>query len=214
MKLISNLYVQKSNWFLYPLLGIKKSVRYKPSQTYIADLQKGITDQDNMLICVYKKELLDKAFQYFEDVYLFNNYHFKDFYETKTCLVYIFDLSHFSKDFQKFIKGKYSGYSEKSKAIINGYYAKHDQFGVHPHPKINAYLNPTQEVFEQVSEEYGIPLETVISIGEVIDKPDLDKEIFIVEPEDELIKEEKKEEHDQSESKNNEERDTAEVSNE
>jgi hypothetical protein len=182
MSLILNSYVQKSKWFLYPLLGIKKTVTYKPTETYIADLNKQISENDKCLISVYNKPM-DEGFQYFEDTFIFNNYHFKDFYETPKKLVYIFDLSNYSKDFEKFLEGKYSEFSERTKSIINGYFAKHDKFGTMPHPKIKAYLYPDKQIFEDVASELGVDIAIITKLGNIVDKPDLFKETLDIEEE-------------------------------
>jgi hypothetical protein len=186
MNLILNSYVQKSLWFLYPLLGIKKSVNFKPVQSYLKNPHKGITEEDYKLICVYKKTN-DERFSYFEDIYLFNNYYFKDYYETKSYLVYTFDLSDYKEDFRKVLNGEYSQLSSKVKSIINGYFAKFDEHGLHPHPKIQAYLFPNDEVYEQIAEELNIAFDLIKKRRDILDRPDLVKETLALN-EDEYIK--------------------------
>ena len=67
MKQIYSDYFQKSKVFLYPLLGIKKGIKYVPIETYITWEENEITPK-NTLICVYSIEegpAANKAFQAF-----------------------------------------------------------------------------------------------------------------------------------------------------
>ncbi len=60
MKKIYSNYFQKSKVFLYPLLGIKKGIRFVPLQTYIS-WGKKFPESKNKFFCLYeinKKNIL------------------------------------------------------------------------------------------------------------------------------------------------------------
>ena len=59
MKQIYKSYFQKSKVFLYPLLGIKKGIRFVPIETYIK-WDNSLIDSKNILVCAYAiNEIID-----------------------------------------------------------------------------------------------------------------------------------------------------------
>lgn len=174
--IITPVYRQKSKIFLWPLLDIPRRVGFKPIKTYIIDPIKNITQNDYCLIAPFSKDPSDK-FDVFEEQILLTNEFFIDFYESKHFLVYIFDLHPYKEDFEKFINGKYSKLSKEAKILINRFYGTQVGLAFHPHHQVNAYLNPTKEVYLGLARELGVnPAD--IAGNEILNPPDLEKETF------------------------------------
>jgi hypothetical protein len=174
MKQIYKSYFQKSKVFLYPLLGIKKGVRFVPIETYIGWDNNEISPKDT-LICVYSIEdgpATNKAFQSFAKFELKKNELYHSEYEIDDLRIFIFDLSFFKRDIQKFKEGKYSQFSRLTKKIImhffdNGTVAEY----------MESYLYP-EEYYEVYSDLLNVPISTLEEVVELCDKPDLEKEDF------------------------------------
>ena len=97
MKGLYKEYFQKSKVFLYPLLGVKKGVRFVPVQTYVS-WGDSYTEYRNKLICLYTldKDNIDE-FEIFSDVFLESSDHFaaKDRIDMYN-FIYVFDLKEFT----------------------------------------------------------------------------------------------------------------------
>ena len=98
MKKIYTDYFQKSKVFLYPLVGIKKGIRFVPTETY--------TDWDQInskykLFCLYetpKDEKEKKMFDIFLDLHLKNLESFDQYFIiSKKYILCSFDLSFLKK---------------------------------------------------------------------------------------------------------------------
>ena len=168
-------YFQKSKVFLYPLLNIKKGVRFVPTETYMS--WEGIHGiKDNHIICVY--DVPDKilsAYKLFEDQYIRNNKRFKytiDL-ENKNKKAIVFDLSRYKNDINRLIKGEYSKISKRTKEIITEFFGEHGTIAEY----VESYLFPTYW-HEDYAHLLGVSLETIQKVYELCDKPDLDKEDF------------------------------------
>jgi hypothetical protein len=184
MNLVLNSYFQKSFWMLYPLLNIPKTVGYKPLNTYIKDVYLNISEHDYKLLLCYKHYRDEETFKSFESIYLLNNIFYKNSYQTNDYNIYIFDISYYKDDYDLFLQGKYSKLSKKVKEIINSYFSKSSSTKILYHPKINAYLYPNKNVYKQIAEEIGETYETISSIKEVLNKPNLEKETLKIKIED------------------------------
>ena len=167
-------YFQKSKVFLYPLLGIKKGVRFVPVQTYIS-WGDSYTEYRNKLICLYTldKDNIDE-FEIFSDVYLESSDHFAaknriDMYN----FIYVFDLKEFKTDYTKFLKGKYSKFRKKTKDKIMKFFGEHSSTSEY----IESYLFP-EYYWEDYAEFLAIKETDLQKVGELCSKPDLDKENF------------------------------------
>ena len=78
MKKVYSEYFQKSKVFLYPLLNIKKGVKYVPAETYIS--WKGVHDEENLkFICLYAAEDT-KNYRIFEQRYLLSHKLFEEYF--------------------------------------------------------------------------------------------------------------------------------------
>ncbi len=161
---------------MWPLLNIQRQVGFRPIKTYVLDTFKTLTEQDCCLIAPFSKDP-SKNFGTFEEQILLTNEYFYDFYEGQNSLVYIFDLKPLQDDFERFIEGRYSKLSKEAKMLINRFYGTQTGLTFKPHRQVNAYLNPTREVYQRVADEIGTSVEYLLG-KEIIDKPDLDKETF------------------------------------
>jgi hypothetical protein len=167
-------YFQKSKVFLYPLLGIKKGVRFVPVQTYIS--WNDIYPKDkNKLLCFYtvdKKWV--KEFDMFAELFLSTNVLFEEKHEIdKLNFLYIFDLQPFVRDINKFKKGKYSKFSKKTKEMIMGFFGETGTISEY----IESYLYP-EFYYEDYSEILNVNINDLMNVGELCSKPDLEKEDF------------------------------------
>jgi hypothetical protein len=177
MKQIYKSYFQKSKVFLYPLLGIKKGVRFVPIETYIGWDNNEISPKDT-LICAYaiesagKNPSVHKSFQSFAKSDLRKNELYHSEYEIDDLKVFVFDLSFFKGDIQKFKEGKYSEFSRLTKKIIMNFF---DNGTVAEY--MESYLYP-EEYYETYSNILNVPVSTLEEVVELCDKPDLEKEDF------------------------------------
>lgn len=170
-------YVQKSKLFLLPLIEIKQDNFIKPKGTYVAN--KTIRPDDGKLIVPFEKED-SSEFNTYETTYILNSSRLvsEDYYETEKHRIYVFDLDHFREDYELFLRGKYTDFSKKAKTLINIYWGKRHYGKFFPHPKIEAYINPTLPTYEKYAEELGTSVGLLLHVGQLLDPPDLDKETF------------------------------------
>jgi hypothetical protein len=170
-------YFQKSQVFLYPLLGIPKSVPFKPN-TYITNLDKGIKPEHCKLTCVYEKPTDESRFYAFEARHLLQNRYLEDFYSIDTHLIYIFTLVEFKADWYAFINGKYSMLSARAKKLIDKYHTDLFPGRIVRNKKIVESLFPNDIVLKRYSEELNVSLDLMEEIGEVCDIYNEKKETF------------------------------------
>jgi hypothetical protein len=171
MKKIYSDYFQKSKVFLYPLLNIKKGVRFVPSQTYLSwngeyPLSK------NKFICLYKIDPETKDFEEFSQKHLKNNFFFDEYHQVNDeTHVFVFDFTVFENDLKKFIKGKYSRLSTGMKKHILNFFGNKGTISEY----VESYLYP-EDYFKIYSEILKVPFENIKEVGELCNKPDLEKE--------------------------------------
>ena len=177
MKKIYTDYFQKSKVFLYPLIGIKKGIRYVPIETYIEWEQ---INSKYKLFCLYetpKKEREKKMFDIFLDLHLKNSELFDQYFIiNKKYTLVSFNLSFFKNDIDKFKKGKYSQFTSYSKNIIMKFFGNKGTISEY----VESYLYP-EYYYDLYSEILNIPVETLKEVGELCDKPNIEKETFIKE---------------------------------
>ena len=171
MKKIYSDYFQKSKVFLYPLLNIKKGVRFVPSQTYLSwngnyDLTK------NKFICLYKIDPECRDFKAFSNKHLKSNYFYDEYYKLdKETHIYIYDFNIFKQELKKFINGKYSKLSNGLKKQIMDFFGDGGTIAEY----VQSYLYP-KDYYIDYSRILKVPIESIIEVGELCDKPDLEKE--------------------------------------
>lgn len=167
-------YVQKSLLFLYPQLRIPNTCRYKPLGTYTG-LNKDIHPASGALILMYKK-YNSKSFYKFETKHLLGNQYFMERYESKDNYVYVFNLSHLTNSYNKFLYGKYSQMSEEAKMPILDFYSEGDKMTEY----IESYLYP-ELYYDEYSKILNIEESDLKSVIELCNKPDIKKEILILQ---------------------------------
>lgn len=174
MKKLYREYFQKSKVFLYPLLGIKKGVRFVPVQTYIS--WNDIYPKDkNKLLCFYTVENnWTKEFEMFAELFLETNVLFEEKHKIDDLnFLYIFDLETFKRDISKFKKGKYSRFTKRTKEIIMNFFGETGTISEY----VESYLYP-EFYYEDYSEILNVNIDDLQKVGELCSVPDLEKEDF------------------------------------
>tara|TARA_R110000744_G_scaffold371530_1_gene482578 strand:+ start:5508 stop:6062 length:555 start_codon:yes stop_codon:yes gene_type:complete len=164
-------YFQKSKVFIYPLLGIKKGVRFVPVQTYVS--WNGYYTKDmNKFLCLYSIDKNNSEFKSFQDFHLkshesFEEYHIIDDFNH----LFVFDLSLFKKDILKFKEGKYSEFTEKTKEIISLFFGEKGTIAEY----VESYLWPDY-YYDEYSKMLDVDINVLMSVKELCDKPNFIKE--------------------------------------
>lgn len=181
MKQIYKSYFQKSKVFLYPLLRIKKGIRFVPAETYIT-WSHDLIDSKNVLICAYQISKITKNEQEVKTKQEFNTfvkehletnefYHSRHF--TDNLDIIVFDLSYFKHDIKMFREGKYSKFSRLTKDIILDFFGDIGTISKY----MESYLFP-EKYYDVYSDILNVPISLLAETIELCDKPDLDKEDF------------------------------------
>jgi hypothetical protein len=177
MRQIYKSYFQKSKVFLYPLLGIKKGIRFVPIETYISWKNYNSHDIKNYLICVfYVDETERKEFNLFSERELESNEFFESKAHTNYLNIIVFNLEYFKKDIEKFKQGKYSRFSPLTKKIILDFFGDIGSISNY----MESYLYP-EKYYDIYSEILNVPIDVLIEVEELCDKPNLEKESFQTE---------------------------------
>jgi hypothetical protein len=165
-----NDYSQKSRVFLYPLLKIQRGVSVTPICTYTSWVDH-YDHSDYKLICTYHMRD-DKEFYMFEKSKLFGNKLFEDFYHLDEGKgMYVFDYQDFKSDWDKYLSGKYSTFSDGVKSTILSFFAKSKT----NYEYVDSYLNPSK-YYDTYSRLLNCDRSVLENVIELCDKPDLDKE--------------------------------------
>lgn len=168
-------YFQKSKVFIYPLLGIKKGNSVVPRDTYIS-WDTFYKPEDKKLICVYNKRT-DQEYLNFEKNVLLKHNRLFDYIETEDgSAIFIFDFSDLKEDWDYFINGKYSKLSSKTKDIILAFFNKTNGNYIYMH----SYMYP-DKFFARYAELLGVEESFLRTVGELCNKPDLDREILMID---------------------------------
>lgn len=168
-------YFQKSKIFIYPLLGIKRGTSVVPSETYLAWNDK-VNSEDMKLVCIYETRT-DLEYLQFEKNVLLKHNRLDDYVKVDDKkLVVIFNFSDISDDWNNFLNGKYSKISIGTKRRILEFFDK--KSGNYAY--VESYLFPEKH-FETYAKILGVDVNMLISVGELCDKPDLDKENLLIE---------------------------------
>lgn len=177
MKKIYSNYFQKSKVFLYPLLGIKKGIRFVPLQTYIS-WGTSIPESKNKFFCLYETDKKNKkAFNSFieqikENMY-FESYDLIKEIDNKKLWLFTFDLRVYKKDLKHFKQGQYSKFSKLTKHIIKNFFGDTGTIAEY----IESYLYPGY-FYDTYAEILNVSVEDLHKVGQLCDKPDMKKENF------------------------------------
>jgi len=167
-------YFQKSRIFLYPALEIKRGSSVTPIETYIScnDI---ISPKDRKLICLYHLRD-DKEYKTFEEQKLFNNKLFDDFKEAGDNQgLYIFNFNEYNKDWDNFLKGRYSKISPELKRKIKEFFRTNTSNSIY----VDSYVNP-DKYYDLYAELLGVNKEVLKKVGELCSGPDLEKESLTI----------------------------------
>ncbi len=167
-----NRYFQKSRSFLFPALGINRSI-YPPTQTFIS-LDDEYIPEDRKLICLYN-HVKSKDYSKFEEKVLISNplYHSSIIYPGEPSL-YIFDFSLYSIDWDLFLKGQYSLLSPAFKTAIKKYYG--DKSAEYNY--IETYLYP-DKYYHVYSKLLDVSIDTISKTGQLCNPYDPEQEKLI-----------------------------------
>ena len=167
-------YFQKSKIFLYPLLEIKRGTFIVPNETYISWNDK-INSEDMQLICIYKPEKNQNYLDFEKNVLLKHN-RLIDFIKiNEEQIVFTFNFSDLSVDWIHFINGKYSQMEIKIKRKILDFFDK--KSGNYAY--VESYLFPEKH-FETYAKILDVDISLLINVGELCNKPDLEREKLLI----------------------------------
>jgi len=167
-------YFQKSKIFLYPLLGIKKGTKIVPNETYLG-WGTSISPEDMKLVCVYKT-LDNPDYLNFEKDVLLKHSRLCDYVKANsTTSIFTFDFSDLDDDWGYFINGQYSKISMNIKRKILDFFDKNGG----NHLYVKSYLFP-EKFFDTYAEILDVSSDLLKSVGELCDKPNLDKEKLVL----------------------------------
>lgn len=169
-------YFQKSQVFIYPLLGIKRGAAYVPKATYIAWEENDTTSEDMKLVCVYNNDGSNTFDVFVKSVLLKHSRLFGYVKADSKTSVFTFEFSDLSDDWENFLKGKYSKINLNLKAKILNFFDP--QSGNYQY--IKSYLHP-EKFYDQYAELLNTDVELLKSVGELCTKPDLAKETLQLE---------------------------------
>jgi hypothetical protein len=168
-------YFQKSKIFLYPLLDIKRGTSVVPKETYIS-WNESVTSEDMKLVCVYYLRK-DTEYTQFEKSVLLKHNRLIDYVKIDDeTLVVTFSFSDLKDDWFNFLNGKYSKISKETKSKILNFFDK--KSGNYAY--VESYLYPEKH-FTTYAKILGVDIELLKSVGELCDKPNLEKEMLLIE---------------------------------
>lgn len=157
-------YFQKSNAFLFPILGFKKNRHPLPKRTYLT--WDGFCKiEDRKLVCVFAKKDTD-GWRDFEKNHLLTHHLLECCFPIEDNMIaYVFDLNPHAEDYDHFTKGKYSKLSDKLKKQLGDYYGIHTAEWFH----IESYIFPSK-YFEQYAKILNCDIELLKEVGELCEK--------------------------------------------
>lgn len=168
-------YFQKSAVFLFPVLNIPKGSSVTPVGIYTSLSDTYSHDDCKLIVSYYLRD--DVEFTSFEKTKLLGNKYYEFYIESNENLgIYVFDLSDYKKDWEYFMQGKYSKLSNSLKSRILNHYLKSKKNYVY----VDSYLNP-EMYFDIYSKLLGCNTKLLKGVGELCDKPNLEKETLVLE---------------------------------
>lgn len=177
---IYDYYTQKSRVFCYSVLGMKKGAAFVPEETYMAWKNVYSFDDCRLLLhyknCnavnfeTYSKNIIEKCTLFEKHVII-----------SETERVYVFDFTRYRTDWQMILAGKYSQLRYPYKKAIEAYYVKDYQ-----NSKIVSKIIYPVKHYSEFAGYLGVTPEIVKEVGEVFDKPDLDREELVVKSEEQF----------------------------
>lgn len=167
-------YFQKSKIFIYPLLDIKRGTQIVPIETYLS-WNDVYTPEDKKLICVYETNASE--YEEFEKTVLLKHTRLCQINKVNSYqTVFVFDFSDLGNDWNHLINGRYSKISDEIKRKIVNFFNKHSGNYVY----VTSYIYP-EKFFKRYAELLDVSIELLENVGELCDKPDLEKEKLLIE---------------------------------
>lgn len=167
-------YIQKSNVFLYPFLGIKRGRSIVPQKTYL-EWEGMYKIEDLKFIAVYHIRD-DEEYKEFEENVLFKVPYFENFFDLDDGDgAYVFDFSEMKEDYLHVANGTYSQMSPKSKKTIVNFFRNNKNHQAY----MESYLYPSK-YFTNYAKLLGVTKELLMEVGELCSKPDDEKEVLKV----------------------------------
>lgn len=168
-------YFQKSKIFLYPILDIKRGTSVVPKDTYLS-WNNTINSEDMKLVCVYYARTDQEYLQFEKNVLLKHNRLIDLVKVDDETLVVTFNFSDLNDDWFNFLNGKYSKINTKIKSKILNFFDK--KSGNYAY--VESYLYPEKH-FQTYANLLNVDVEMLKSVGELCNKPDLEKESLLLE---------------------------------
>jgi hypothetical protein len=168
-------YFQKSKIFLYPLLDIKRGTSVVPSETYLS-WGTSYGPEDMKLVCLYKPRT-DSEYINFEKNVLLKHNRLCDYIKIDSeTSIFTFDFSDLADDWMHFVNGRFSKINPDIKRKIVNFFDKNSGNYIY----VMSYLYP-EKYFEDYAKLLGCSAELLEAVGELCDKPDLEKENLRIE---------------------------------
>ena len=164
-------YFQKSKLFLYPLLGFERGT-IAPIQSYMS-LDEKYKIEDRKFILVYAPELTEDFEAFKSSRLLKHKLLIDNFEDDDKNQVFVFDFSSFASEWDLISVGKYSQISIESKRKI----LKQQEANSGNYIYMHSYLFP-KKWFGRYAELLDVKEDLLMSVGELIDKPNFEKEAF------------------------------------
>lgn len=205
--LLQKTYIQKSLLFLLPLTGIKRDRYFKVTNTYLASsnliskeyYENGISVEDQILIVTFSnqykqkdREMYDQLSSKFKEIAkkedikpkwddyeieLMSNPNFLAFHEASDEYIYTYDMSNWSADWNNFVNGKYSKFSEDAKSSIIDY--RWTALTPVAQKKLHYYLYPyEEEARREFAKELQVSTKLLKEVRELCSKPNLALETY------------------------------------
>lgn len=168
-------YFQKSKIFLYPLLDIKRGTSVVPKDTYVS-WNNTINSEDMKLVCVYYSRTDQEYLKFEKNIILKHNRLIDLVKVDDETLVVTFNFSDLNDDWFNFLNGKYSKINTKTKSKILNFFDK--KSGNYAY--VESYLYPEKH-FQTYADILNVDVEMLKSVGELCNKPDLEKESLLLE---------------------------------
>ena len=171
-------YFQKSKIFLYPLLDIKRGTSITPVQTYFE--WEGMYAAEDMKLTAIYPIRDDQEYKVFMKNVMLRHPRLCGIHKIdEDSQALVFDFSDLKDDWYNLIDGKYSKLAMNIKRKIKDHFDKKSSVYVY----IDSYLFP-ERYFTMYADLLGVDEQLLRSVGELCNKPDLEKEKLIQETEE------------------------------
>lgn len=167
-------YWSKSQTFLLPLTGLKKTIKYT-IKSYLFWEDYSIENYQIMVVFLYDNydEFVDYCKKKIFPVLDKNGYLIES-YDFTGCTVFVLDISEWALDIELFIKGKYSKLSNQAKDMIIDYHTYYDKensvditITAPLHPFDTYPILDDMTAIDYVAEQYELDAVNLRKVGEL-----------------------------------------------